>query len=739
MEEKTEKEEIAHENAELAKKWISQIEISEKYYKDYWKKCESLIKTYTAQGDKTGDDLDEALYQVNIFWSNVQTLKPAIYANLPVIQAQRRFLDKDPTANTAALMLERATHYQTENYDFNSLIEKCVRDNLIIGRGTTWIRHDASLKQDRLQVSPIEGGKYISEEGDEYESDSVTEEDGKYYAVQEDITDDKVIADYVHFQDFLTSTARVWEEVRWVARKASYTKDAFKERFGEEMLKKVRFTAVEKEEKVYFEEDKKEQENIKKIFVYEIWCKDTKTIYWVTKSCKTQVLDQSSDFLGLKDFFPCPKPLFATLDNQSVKPIADFLFYQDQANQLNAVGYRIRVLTEALKVAGIYDATSEGLADLLNATDGEMIPVKNFDVVREKGGVDGLISFIPLKSIIEALNTLYQTRDSIKQEIYEISGVSDVLRGASNPHESATAQELKGEYAGIRLSDRQKLVQNFIKEILSLKAEIIANKFSDETIMRTSSAQQFAITEDGQQIDLSQALGLLKDNFERDYRIEIETNSTIATNQAKTKEEIKDFMEGFMQLIANVSGGIPAPLMPVVKEASLFYIRTFRAGRALETSIEKALDALKSQQEQAAQQPPPPDPMIQAEQIKAQSNQAEMQMKVDADMQNHQGTMALKQEQAYMDFEIAQRKLDIEELQAEIEIERLGLERAKLEAELGNQDKDYELRSAEMLMKDSDRDGIAAMDENKPRTKRKVEGTLPNGVLVTEETEGVGI
>jgi hypothetical protein len=631
-------------------------------------------------------------------------------------------------------MLERATHYQTENYDFNSLIEKCVRDNLTIGRGVPWVRHEASIKSERLQITPIAGGKYVDDKGDEVDSDSVTEEDGEYYSTQEEVTDDKVIADYIHYQDFLTSIARVWEEVRWVSRRASYTKEAFKERFGEDVFKKVKFTAVEKEEVSHYGENEDEKEKVKKVFVYEIWCKDTKKVYWVTKSCKTQVLDESEDFLNLKNFFPCPKPLFATLDNQSIKPIPDFVFYQDQANQLNAVGYRIRILTEALKVAGIYDATSEGLADLLNASDGEMIPVKNFDVVREKGGVDGLISFIPLKSIIEALNTLYQTRDSIKQEIYEISGVSDVLRGASNPHESATAQELKGEYAGIRLSDRQKLVQEFIKEILAIKAEIIANKFSDETIYRISSAQQFAITEDGQQIDMSQALALLKNNFERDYRIEIETNSTIATNQVKTKEEIKEFMEGFMQLIANVSGGIPAPLMPVVKEASLFYIRTFRAGRALETSIEKALDALKAQQEQAAQQPPPPDPIIQAEQIKAQSNQAEMQIKVQADMQNHQGTLSIKQTQSQMDFEIAQGKLQIEQARLQIEQQKLEIEKMKIEADMINADKHIELKTAEIMMRDSDRDGIAAFDEGAEGNNNRMSGFSGGNETITVKT-----
>jgi hypothetical protein len=108
-------------------------------------------------------------------------------------------------------------------------------------------------------------------------------------------------------------------------------------------------------------------------------------------------------------------------------------------------------------------------------------------------------------------------------------------------------------------------------------------------------------------------------------------------------------------------------------------------------------------------------------------------------MQNHQGTLSIKQTQAQMDFEIAQGKLQIEQARLQIEQQKLQIEKMKIEADMINADKHIELKTAEIMMRDSDRDGIAAMDENKPRTKRKVEGTLPNGVLVTEETEGVGI
>lgn len=729
MEEEITKEQL--KEIKKFKKWVAQIEASEKYYEKYFKRCDELIKIYSAAASQQEDELQND-YRVNILWSNVQTLKPAIYANLPVIQTQRRFLDKDPVANTGAFMLERATQYQTENYDFNSLINRSVIDRLVIGRGTPWIRYESEIKNEKIQVSPSEGNKYADENGEEYESESVTEEDGNYYATNEKIQNESVTADYLHYRDFLTSKARCWEEVRWVARKAHYTKESFEERFGEELADKINFSDTNKEYEENANLSDEEKASHRQCTVYEIWCKDTKQVYWLTKGYKQGMLDEEEDFLGLKGFFPCPKPLFSTLTPNSIIPIPDYIYYQHQAHELDQIGGRIKTLTAALKAVGIYDAKSEALVDLLQADDGTMIPVKDFDLVRDKGGVEGLVSFFPLRDVVQTLTNLYQARDAIKQEIYEISGVSDVLRGASNPHESATAQELKGEYAGIRLSDSQKAVQDFIKEILSIKAQIIANKFTDETIYMTSSAAQFTLTEDGQPVDVSQSLQLLKDNLQRDYRIDIETNSTIATNQGKTKEEIREFMEGFMQVIANITGGIPAPLFPVVKEASLFFIRSFRGGRDLEAALERGMENLKAQQEQAAQQPPPPDPYIQAEQIKAQSNQTEMQMKMEVEAANNQATIAIKQQQSQMDYDVKMRELQIKEQELQLKAQELLIKQQELALESKKIDADIEMKSAELLMKDNDRDGVPAIEEKREIGKTKISKEYLDGTKVEQ-------
>ena len=94
----------------------------------------------------------------------------------------------------------------------------------------------------------------------------------------------------------------------------------------------------------------------KRACVYEIWDKEEEEALWLSKSQK-ELLDRKPDPLNLADFFPCPKPLYATMTNESLIPVPDYTLYQDQANELDICADRIDGLLKALQVRGVYDAS----------------------------------------------------------------------------------------------------------------------------------------------------------------------------------------------------------------------------------------------------------------------------------------------------------------------------------------------------------------------------------------------
>ena len=164
--------------------------------------------------------------------------------------------------------------------------------------------------------------------------------------------------------------------------------------------------------------------------------------------------------------------------------------YQDQANELDILSDRIKGLVDALKVRGFYDAANPDLNRLFTEGDNNtLIPVKNYAAFAEKGGLGGALQFVPLSDVVQALQQLYAARESCKQVIYEVTGMSDIMRGASVAAESATAQQIKAQFASMRLNTMKEEMGRFARDILRMKAEVMCSKYQPETLIAISGIQ----------------------------------------------------------------------------------------------------------------------------------------------------------------------------------------------------------------------------------------------------------
>ena len=77
------------------------------------------------------------------------------------------------------------------------------------------------------------------------------------------------------------------------------------------------------------------------------------------------------------------------------------------------------------------------------------------------GGLQNHIWLVPILEWVNALKELYQSRDQQKNAIYEIIGIADIIRGATNPYETATAQRMKGTVGSGRMAG----VQDFRRQL----------------------------------------------------------------------------------------------------------------------------------------------------------------------------------------------------------------------------------------------------------------------------------
>jgi hypothetical protein len=144
-------------------------------------------------------------------------------------------------------------------------------------------------------------------------------------------------------------------------------------------------------------------------------------------------------------------------------------------------------------VRGVYDAGQPALQRLLTEGDNNsLIPIDKWMGFSEKGGLKGSIDLLPLDTLANALMQCYRAREDIKAQIYEITGISDIIRGQTSASETATAQQIKGQYAGLRLRSMQEEVALFATALLRLKAQIICTKFQAQTILAYSAADQMS-------------------------------------------------------------------------------------------------------------------------------------------------------------------------------------------------------------------------------------------------------
>ena len=632
-------------------------------FKKWEARAQKIIKRY--RDDNRSQNTNETA-KFNILWSNVQTLIPAVYARLPKADVSRRFGDNDQVGRVASLLIERALDFEIEHYpDFRSTMKHSVEDRFLGGRGTSWVRYEPHVNA----VGLPEDGLEITEDIDEPEANnqSLAGEEPL-----EEIEYECAPVDYVHWKDFGHSVARTWEEVTAVWRWVYMTREALVERFGEEVGNKIPFDAGPDTLKQYGQSTKEHT----RAKICEYWDKETGKVYWFSKSMPN-IIDERDDPLELEGFFPCPRPLYATVTSDTLVPVPDVVLYQDQANELDILSDRIDGLVKALRVRGVYDASQPALQRLM--TEGEnnaLLPVDTWMAFGEKGGLKGAIDFLPIDMIAATLIQCYQARTEIKNQIYEITGLSDIIRGSSFASETATAQQIKGQYASIRLRAMQEDVALFATGLLRLKAQVICTKFQPETILQYAAANQL---EPEDQELIPQALALLKDKPLRNFRIEVAADSLVQLDEQQMKRDRAEFISALGTFLREALPlGTQAPeMIPMIGETMKFMVASFKGARQLEGSIDAGINKIVNR--------PPPQPQQNPEMLKMQAEQQMTQAKMQADAQLEQAKMqaTMQIEQAKLQLEQAktQREVEIEQMRAQMDAQKMEFERQKVEME----------------------------------------------------------
>jgi hypothetical protein len=216
-------------------------------------------------------------------------------------------------------------------------------------------------------------------------------------------------------------------------------------------------------------------------------------------------LKVEDDPLGMLDFFPVPRPLYAIKTSDSLIPIPPYRMFRKQAQELAEVTQRIVKLIRCLKWRGVRDGSIKEFEDLAKLDDGQFSPMMDTAALySQAGGIDRAIWLMPIDKLIATIRELAAHREEVKQSIFEVTGVADIMRGQTDPNETKGAQQMKVQWGTIRIQRKQQEVARFARDLFRLKSEIIGNKFSEETLMTMTGIQLPTAQEKAQAQQLQQ-------------------------------------------------------------------------------------------------------------------------------------------------------------------------------------------------------------------------------------------
>lgn len=647
--------------------WDSRIAKAEKYMQPAWTHGQRVYTRYQDKRDGTLGS-DDGIKRANIFYANVNTLKESLFNSLPSADvSQLHKGDSDDVARVAGLIMQRGLDYEIQCADdFKGAVRAAILDRLVPGIGQVKLRFEMETDE---QGAPLSGTEQI-------------------------------FVDQIYWEDFIYQPARNWASVKWIGFKNPMTKSEIVARWGEDAMSKVQTDKSDLTDLT----PKQITEN--KYLVYEIWDKEKRQVLWVCKGCD-EPLEVKEDPYGLKDFFPCPPPLLANPTTTALLPVTDYHIAQDQYNQLDVLYARIAMIITAIKVAGLYDASSSEIGNMLQGQENKLVPVENWAMFVERGGAGGGIQWYPVEQVVTVLQQLQQQYEAVKSTLQEITGMADIVRGASNQYETAAAQTIKAQFASVRMNGYQRDVAEFVTGMLNIMGEMMVQLYSDEKLRGIVGKLNPADIE-----FIEPALQVLRNDQLAMYSITVQADSLVQADWALEKGQRMELMGYVSQFLQS---SVPAiqqnpNMAPLLLTMFKFTIAGYRGGAEIEGALNRELETMAKQAQEAAMQPPAPPPPS-PEEIKAQAEAAQMQQQMQIDQQNAEHDSMLKQQEAQNNFALEQQRaaFDLQQqeraLQAKMleEHQKMQSERQYQDAELAYLERKYELELAfeerKMMMK----------------------------------------
>jgi hypothetical protein len=683
----------AYDGDKLAKegnKWMERIRAAEKR-EDQWRKdAAAAEKAYAADGSAKGEG---CLYDFNILHSNVETIVPAIYNSTPVPDVRRRWTEAigDPPQDPTPQILQQAAQQAGLSPEQAQQAAQTPQGQQLAQQALAQPQARQAVQQFQQEMQAWQGKaqrdkdtkalgdmieRAIIVQIDDNRLDKEIEADAqdaflagrgvvrlKFEATFGDtggVSDEHLEFEAVSWRDFRMGPATRWENVPWEAFRHVVARETLEGYSDKELVSAQPQT----------EFDRSPGNEDDDVVFWEVWCKATREVKFIRED-DGKILKITPDPLGLKGFFPNPEPVQPIGLTGKMTPVCPFTIYRKLADELDLATKRINKIMKGLKMRGLLAGNAAKLLEIATLDDNELQVLDDLEVLAQTG-IDKAVLWWPVEQAIKVLQQLYEQREQIKQAIYEITGISDIIRGASQASETATAQQIKTQWGSLRIQKMQRLIERQVRDLFGMMAEIIVSgKFSDQTLYAMTAIE----VTDGMR-------ALIKQPVLTSYRVDVESDSTVRADLTRVKGEMGEFLTG----TANFFGTMAQPLQAQPKlakpiaEIYASFARVFKLGKQAEDALDQMVQIAK---EAPDQQPPNPEQIKAEADAKAREQDAamkerQMQLAEAADQRSATAEAAAQEREAAHKERLA--AIEIQKAEKELEIKTIDLELKRAEA-----------------------------------------------------------
>lgn len=591
-------------------------------------------------------DSSEKLY-VPLYWQVVQIEHSGVYSNQPVPDVRPRNETYNETMRHVAKIIRRGLAYTIDQESFDDNMHRAVDDYLAMSLGVIRVKVDSVLNNDPITVPDYEDQEVFTGYDQvtglaNFQTESI--QVGDHEEMEETIGDQIIRWEYVPWRQFGWEPGNNWKYCDWIYFRHRMTMKQIINRFGK--------TVSAKKDN---ESSDKGAANSKTFDIYEIWHKTKKEVIFLAEG-EDEPLEVIDDPLELLNFFPIPIPMMMNLPSDELIPQPDYNFIESYDVEINRLQERRMGLLEQIRAAGGYDAGLIELGDMLENEDGEYTPITNLiqRLAASGGGAETAVFHLPIQEKAQVIQLLTEQIQFVRSQVDEVLGIADIVRGVTKASESATAQEIKGRWVGVRLSRKRECVQYTIREIMRITAQLLSSHITPENLTRMT---QCTITDE--------MLTIMQDDVLMDFAIDVETDSTVAKDEAREMTTKQEMLNGVAQYSQSVLPMVQQNMFPA-GVASAILRSALKPYSKYDRELEEELGTL-------------PKTMEQLQKLGGELKQAQEQLQ-QAQQQAQQWQMAAEQLQQQATEASSKQKLaDAEKKTAEAASIKAGLPADALE------------------------------------------------------------